>query len=365
MLRNGTVVAQTTARSFTLKNLFSSTPYTITVRAVDATGVTSNSSPAVATSTLAPDPTTGTAEAFILASTDRSFQDFESHYKRFNVVYPTYYDCQSNDSITGANDPLITKYAQARKVAVLPRLNCQSQTVLHDILTDPSVRSATIAKIMDLVDTNDFDGINIDFESGAATDRAAMTSFIQDLGGQLHAEGKTLAVCVAAAYYNQLVGRQGFYDYKALGAAADHVFVMGWGYHWATSAPGSIDDITWEQRVVTYMDTMPDKSKFILGLGMYGMDWPNGGGASNPATAMEYSSIRALMDDVNATPVMDPTTESPHFSYTRGGVSHDVWYQNSTSLGARVALARTNGFSVGFWHLGEEDATLWNRTDIG
>ena len=95
------------------------------------------------------------------------------------------------------------------------------------------------------------------------------------------------------------------------------------------------------------------------------MDWPNGGGASNPATAMEYSSIRALMDDVNATPVMDPTTESPHFSYTRGGVSHDVWYQNSTSLGARVALARTNGFSVGFWHLGEEDPTLWNRTDIG
>ena len=83
---------------------------------------------------------------------------------------------------------------------------------------------------MDLVDTNDFDGINIDFESGAATDRAAMTSFIQDLGGQRARRGQDAAVCVAAAYYNQLVGRQGFYDYKALGAAADHVFVMGWGY---------------------------------------------------------------------------------------------------------------------------------------
>ncbi len=365
ILRNGTVVGQTASRSYALKNLFSSTTYTLTVRTVDTAGITSANSPPVTTTTLAPTPSTGTAHAFVLASTDRSFEDFRSHYKRFGVVYPTYYDCKGDGSITGSNDKLITSWSQARKVKVLPRINCQSQTVLHEILTDSTARAAILNQLIGLVDANDYDGLNIDFESGAATDRAALTSFIQDLASAMHSRGKTLSVCVAAAYYNQLVGRQGFYDYKALGAAADHVFVMGWGLHWATSGPGSIDDINWEKRVVAYVATMPSKSKYVLGLGMYGMDWANGGGAANPAVAMEYSTIRALMAQENVKPAMDPVTMSPHFSYTKGGVPHEVWYQNTTSLGSRIELARANGLSVGFWHLGEEDPNLWDRTDIG
>ena len=365
ILRNGTVVGQTTKRTYKLSNLFSSTNYTITVKSVDSRGeVSAGTSPAVKTATLAPTPTTGTAHAFILASTDKSFEDFRSHYKRFGVVYPTYYDCLSNNTITGKNDTLITGWAQARKVLVMPRINCQSQTVLHDFLNNSTDRSAILTQLVNLVQDNGYDGLNIDFESGQASDRDALTSFIQTLASDLHANGKKLTVCVAAAYYNQLVGRQGFYDYKALGSAADYVFVMGWGYHWATSAPGSIDDITWENRVVSYVDTMPLKSKYILGLGMYGMDWPDGGGATNRATALEYGSIRALMQRMDATPVMDHTSESPHFSYTEKGVNHDVWYQNATSLGTRIALAGANGLHVGFWHLGEEDPALWNNNKI-
>ena len=75
---------------------------------------------------------------------------------------------------------------------------------------------------------------------------------------------------------------QGFYNYQALAAAADYVFVMGWGLHWATSAPGSIDDINWETRDHRLHRHQPNKSKFVLGHGMYGMDWPAGGGEATP-----------------------------------------------------------------------------------
>ena len=44
--------------------------------------------------------------------------------------------------------------------------------------------------------------------------------------------------------------------------------------------------------------------------------------------------------------------------------SHDVWYQNAKSLNARIALARSIGISVGFWHFGEEDPAIWKLQNI-
>src|SRR5581483_5256250 len=144
-----------------------------------------------------------------------------------------------------------------------------------------------------------------------------------------------------------------------LGQYADWVFVMAWGYHWATSAPGSLDDIRWETTVANYVASMPLRSKYILGQGMYGMDWPAGGGPSHPATPYEWADVMRLASHVGATPLFDAATGSPHFSYTAAGVRHDVWYENRNSLGLRIELAVNRGLHVGFWRLGAEDPLLW------
>jgi spore germination protein YaaH len=363
--RDGAVVAQTTARAYTLTNLFSSTTYQVTVRAVDSRGRVGGSSPAVLPTTLRPAPSTGKVQAFLLASTGRSFSDFQAHYMHIGIVYPTYYDCLADGSIAGTNDPLVTRWAQARAVLVMPRVNCQSPTVLHAILTDPTLRAQTLSTLVSLVSQNGYDGLNIDFESGAATDRDAFTSFVQSLATLLHSDGKWLSVCVSATYYNQMIGRAGFYDYRALGQYADYVFVMAWGYHWATSPAGSLDDIRWETTVANYVASMPLASKYILGQGMYGMDWPAGGGPSHPATALEWADVMKLASHVGATPVFDAASGSPHFSYSAAGVSHAVWYENQNSLGLRIDLAVDRGLHVGFWRLGAEDPSLWSNPLLG
>lgn len=365
VLRNGVVVGQTHGRVYTLRNLRASTSYTITVRAVDSAGILSRRAPMVKTATLAPIASTGTAHAFLLASTDRSFEDFRSHYRRIGVVYPTYYGCRADYTIAGTNDKLISDWAQARKVKLLPRINCQATAVLHAFLTDPTRRTNVLNQLMSIVTTNNYDGLNIDFESGSDKDRAALTTFIQMLGTRLHAAGKKLSVCVAPTTYNQTVGRAGFYDYTALAAASDYIFVMGWGLHWAASAPGSMDPIAWDRQIVTYVHSLPNASRFVLGLGMYGMDWPAGGGPSHIAKALEYSSIIALAHRMKVKPVWDATNGSPHFSYTAAGVHHDVWFATARSLNLRISFARSHGLSVGFWHLGEEDPALWKLNGIG
>ena len=155
--------------------------------------------------------------------------------------------------------------------------------------------------------------------------------------------------------------RSTFFDYDALAQHADTIFVMCWGIHWKTSAPGAIDDMTWASQVATYVSQRPNKQKFVLGFGMYGFDWPNGGGVNNPATPLEYNDVQALAQQYSATLQWDPVAVAPYFTYTDGsGVHHDVWYTDAQSIGARIALAHSLGLGIGMWRLGEEDQAIWN-----
>jgi spore germination protein YaaH len=367
VLRNGTPVGQYVATSVELTNLAASTTYRFAVLAVDSLGYLS--APATVTvRTANPTPTSGHALAFLLASTDQSFQDFEAHYQQIGTVSPTYYDCDAAANLTGANDLLITGWAQARQVRVLPRFNCQRSAVLDSILTNPTVRQQWLNGIMAQVNLGGYDGATLDFEAGYAKDRGAYSSFVADLAALLHAEGKTLAVAVSAKTADvPNHPRSTFFDYNALSANADTLLVMCWGIHWATSAPGAQDDITWVRQVVAYIATLPRTNKYVLAMQLYAMDWANGGGSANPANSYEYQDAVSLAAQVGATPRYDAASDALTFSYTdASGAHHDVWYTDATTEAARITLAQVNGLGgIALWRLGREDQRLWSNPLLG
>ncbi len=205
-----------------------------------------------------------------------------------------------------------------------------------------------------------YSGIQVDFEGAAPAEREPFTNWIAALAGALHAQGEKLSTIVTAKYYNITSGRAAMYNDAALSASSDYIFVLDWGLHWTTSAPGGIDEMPWFKRVAEYTATMPNREKFILGMPMYGIDWADGGGPANPGVPMEYNEIEALEGAYGATPEWDAEAQDPHFSYTDGaGVSHQVWYTDAESIDARVALAQSLGLGVGLWHLGSEDQSIW------
>src|SRR5262249_47820767 len=112
VLRDGTPVGQFKSTSVTLTNLAPSTTYTFTVVAVDGLGYLSDRTAPVAVRTVDPVPTSGHAYAFLLASTGRSFTDFQAHYQQIGTVSPTYYDCDPAADLTGGEDHLVTGWAQ-------------------------------------------------------------------------------------------------------------------------------------------------------------------------------------------------------------------------------------------------------------
>jgi spore germination protein YaaH len=113
--------------------------------------------------------------------------------------------------------------------------------------------------------------------------------------------------------------------------------------------------------VADYVASMPNRERFVLGTHLYGMDWPNGGGPANRATALEHADVRALITRYGARPVFDPLADAWTFNYTDGpGASHEVWYSDAATVGRRVRLASDRGLGVGFWRLGREDQGIWN-----
>ena len=368
VFRDGATVGQTQGLSMTLEHLAPETGYTITVAAVDPQGAASEPSAPLAIQTQPPPQTHGNAQAALLDSTDVSFDDLQAHYQQIGVLYPTYFECGAQGTVTGSDDPLVTGWAQERGVAVMPRLNCQNPLQEEQVLNYPSTYGhAMIETLASLCETYRYQGIQIDFEGAPPAERNGFTAFIAALAAKLHEQGEKLSTIVTAKTENVTTGRAAMYNDAALSEVSDYVFVLDWGLHWTTSKPGGIDELPWFKKVAEYAaDVSPsDRSKFVLGMPMYGIDWANEGGPSNPGATLEYGEIVALANEFGATPEWDAEAADPHFSYVEGGVKHSVWYTDKQSLEARVALAQSLGLGVGLWHLGNEDQSIWEIPGLG
>ena len=103
-----------------------------------------------------------------------------------------------------------------------------------------------------------YQGIQIDFEGAPPSDREPFTAFITELAARLHAQGDKLSTIVTAKTYNIHSGRAAMYDDAALSVPSDWIFVLDWGIHWTTSAPGPLDEMPWFKKVAEYAATMPN-----------------------------------------------------------------------------------------------------------
>jgi spore germination protein YaaH len=367
VFRDERLVRQVQGSSFRLTNLAASTRHRLTVVAVDSLGYLSAPSEAVDVTTARPEQTAGQVHAFLLASTDSSFADLRANYRKVGTLHPTYFDCSAAGELTGRDDPLVTQWSLARGVRVMPRFNCQREATLHRMLTEPALRDRWFDYIVSTVEANGYSGASVDFEKGLPGDRDLYTAFVAELGRRLHDRGKLLSIAVSAKQREVANHpRSTFFDYPALSQHVDTVFVMAWGIHWTTSAPGALDDMTWLRGVVNYIKTMPNRGRFVLGSPLYGFDWPGDGGLDEPATPYEYDDVVALAQRVGATPQHDPVSDSMHFTYTGAdGKPHQVWYGDATTVASRIALAREAGIGTGLWRLGSEDQRVWSDPLLG
>ncbi len=182
VLRDGKPLFQVAATAARATNLFAGRAYTFSVQAIDTLGGASAATEPLTRAHPRPRPDRGPAarvpagDAPTRASTtSRTTTGRSGRSTRRTTT------ARRRRVMTGQDDPLVTGWAQARRVEVMPRFNCQRTSVLNRIVNDPALRAAWIDEICQRVADSGADGASIDFEAGLAADRDAYTSFVNDL----------------------------------------------------------------------------------------------------------------------------------------------------------------------------------------
>jgi spore germination protein YaaH len=307
-------------------------------------------------------------QVFLLSSAPDSLADLERHAGSVGIVYPTYYSCETpGGAVTGAPQAAIASYAAARGLRVMPRFNCQDGPTVHRILTEPARRAATLAALVRIATQGANRGVCLDLENDGAEDRQAMSSFVTTLAGLLHARHRRLTVVVVGVTHEDPARSTGFYDDRAIGAAADHVFVLAWGAHWEGSGPGPIAPLDVVRGIARFIASLPDAGRFVIGAPMYALDWPEGEGEGPVrASASQYSEILALARRVGAVPRRDPASQELTFTYRApDGSRHVVWYMDAHAVDEVLRIGREAGLEVGLWRLGSEDQRVWSAGLLG
>ena len=211
------------------------------------------------------------------------------------------------------------------------------------LLNDPKKVKAAVADLLAFVKKDSLDGIDLDLESLAVSDRQAYSSFVGLLAKGLHAQKKLLSVTVhpKESEPGNWDGPKA-QDWRAIGAVADRVKIMCYDMHWSTSDAGAIAPTDWVVRVARFALTVIPKEKVDIGVAWYGYDW-----RVKPASSLTFADLSQLpfrMDESSGELVQ----------------AGKVYFSGRAAFEQKIAAVRDLGINkVSAWYVGSEDPDVW------
>lgn len=260
--------------------------------------------------------------------------------------------------------------------------------MLATLLAKPASRTQIVDVITNMVMTNNFDGVDLDFEGFAFVDSnktwpktaPLWTALVKELSAALHAQNKILSV--STPYVLDPKGTQkGYYVYAwaAIAPYIDRLRIMTYDYSVAKTGP--IGPLTWAERTVQYAVSIMPASKVYLGIPGYGRDWVTAVSGVCPANVASIikpgakaatfvmRNAQSLAASYGVTPTFDEKFGEATFTYqkvyngtTAGGLatsctaSRTAWYQDARSYALRAAMVekyRLGGLAA--WTIGMEE----------
>jgi spore germination protein YaaH len=262
------------------------------------------------------------------------------------------------------------------------------QMVLANLIAKPVSRKQVVDAIVATVASQNYDGIDLDFEGFAFIDSNTTWKttapnwvlFVKELSTALHAQKKILSI-TSPYLFNPTEAQKGYfvYSWAQIASSIDRLRIMTYDY--STSRPGPIGPIAWTEKTVKYAISIMPASKVYLGLPGYGKDWVTkveGVCPSNLAKIITPSAKAGtfLMRDAasiaatyGAVPTYNETFAEVTFSYKReytgttsSGLSttctasRTAWHQNAQSYSLRAQLvAKYQLGGAAQWVIGQEE----------
>lgn len=256
------------------------------------------------------------------------------------------------------------RFGNRKRMVITPldlneRFNNQ---LVVQLLTDEEMKNTLLDNILATMQEKGYEALDIDFEFIPGEYRDAYVAFIAETRARLNAEGYQVSVALPPKTSDDQPGLlyEGI-DYRAIGNAADTVFLMTyeWGYKYGP--PMAIAPIPSVRRVLDYAVSVIPPEKIDMGIPNYAYDWPlpyeRGVTAADTIGNLEAVKIAAAN---GAEIQFDEDSQAPYFYYTRDGISHVVWFEDVRSIKAKYDLIAEYGFrGGGYWNLMREFRQNW------
>jgi len=303
---------------------------------------------------------------------------------KISVLYPFWYQlsCDSlnvEQKVNGSQVPYFNRdlidYARERGIKIIPTITGSDESCQRtfDLLNTSELMDTNVSNIVALVQANDFDGIDLDYED-IRTDGSQKTlanQYVQKITTALHTIGKTLSF---TASYSELD-----VDWTTVGGLVDRFNVMTYTWHGCWGEAGPIAPIGWDEEVLNRAVAKINPAKVVLGVAGFGYVWYNGQCESPSAnwlstvwnsrpTYQDKTSIQAfdangLYGDPNATDGSYRIGKAPHFKYTDSDGENIAWYEDAQSTREKLDLVRSKGArGIAVWRLGHVDPAFWTAS---
>lgn len=301
--------------------------------------------------------------AYYVTYDPTSLTSLQAHIGQIDVVSPAFYQLDGSGNIVDNSDPIALSIMRGANVLIIPMIqNIKQHADFHKEFATGAQREAIANQIANLVISQNYAGINIDFEGIDSSDGSNLVDFMQRLGTKLHAAGKLVTEAIPAKTSDTTTGWGGAFNYQQLGAINDYVVIMGYDFHYAGGPPGAIAPISWVQQVISYAQSRMSSATILLGIGLFGYDWDTTKGGS--ATARRFDQTQSILQQPGVkglTSGYDGTAQAPWVKYTdSSNDQHTLWYENTQSFSAKLQAginAGLGGFAL--WRLGQEDPGIW------
>jgi|688.fasta_scaffold74376_2 spore germination protein YaaH len=328
--------------------------------------------------------------------TDSGLESLKQNTKVIDSISPVWYEANKNGELvnkTPKNSQEMLDYASNNQIEIIPSIACFDHEILTEILQNQTNLDKHVDSILKTVLDNNYDGIDIDYESTKLSDKDKFFEFLEKLSGKLKTNQKKLSIAVLAKWgddviYPGLKETRAVQDWSKIAPLVDEIRIMTYDYTGGGSLyPGPIGPLNWQEDVIKYALTKAPKEKYVLGVHLYGYeqwvevknpsqdkkfgdpklkftpDFKNQTSGEEPMRSYTYQTVQRILKDYPGT--TDNYQGEKIYSYSKtnddtGILENRVLvYIDPEGIQARKDLAKKYGLQgIAFWRVGADGDLL-------
>lgn len=302
--------------------------------------------------------------AFYVNWDDRSFLSLKQNISKIDTLMPEWLHLQNTDPYITVDDQTTQtetiEYIQSVKpdLKIIPLINNYNSQIqgwddqgLRIVMSTEVNRRKLVTSLLDYVKTNNFNGINIDFENVPIDTQYNLQLFMKELYTEFKKNNLEISQDLPLNDYE--------FNYKEYAKYNDYIVLMAYDEYSSEDIAGPIASQYWFYSTINTRLLEIPANKVIISLGSYGYDWQN---STAPATNVTFQDIMEIAQVSNGHIYFSSEYLNPYLEYIdKNDTTHKIWYLDSVTVFNQVtSTVDYNPYGYAMWRLGSEDPSVWS-----